>query len=152
MEKVSHRPLPLEVPAQLDKLIDADIAHQLLTHYEAYVKEVGQAMGVLSCVLCTLQLCRLYLTCASMRHTRLQASKQKRKRTSAALAPSVRQRRRDGAAAAENELRQEREAAAAAPSPDVQDAADADGTATRSGLQQVLRFLFLLLLRLTGVC
>lgn len=54
MGKVLHRPLPLEVPAQIDKLIDADIAHQLLTHYEAYVKEVGQEVCKLPCVLCTL--------------------------------------------------------------------------------------------------
>ena len=127
MEKVSHRPLPLEVPAQLDKLIDADIAHQLLTHYEAYVKEVGQ--GLCSSPVCCAPCCCVESFVQLRKYAGLQASKQKRKRTSAALAPSVRHRRRDGAAAAENELREEREAAAAAPSPDVQDAADADGTA-----------------------
>ena len=66
MGKVAHRALPLEVPAQLNKLVDADIAHQLLTHYEAYVKEVGEALHGVLCVVQPLVRQKHFLTCIRM--------------------------------------------------------------------------------------
>lgn len=42
MEKVAttSKPAPLEVQVTTYRMVDADIAHQLSTHYEAYIREV----------------------------------------------------------------------------------------------------------------